>query len=102
MQLDETIFDEAGLGELTPEEKKRMLAYAYKTLETRVGIRLAEVASKEQLEEFSKLSGEGNDEKLFAWLEGAFPDFQKIVQEELSEIKSELADMAQEVLEARK
>jgi hypothetical protein len=101
-QLDDTIFDEAGLGDLTPTEKERMLAYVAKTLETRVGIRLASEATKEQLEEFTEVSNQGNDGQTFTWLEKLFPDFQKIVQEELADIKGELADMAEEVLQARK
>jgi hypothetical protein len=100
-QLDETIFDEAGLGSLTAEEKERMLAYVAKTLETRVGIRLASEATKEQLEEFTEVSSQGDEDKTMAWLEQSFPGFQKIVAEELDEIKGELADMAQEVLQAR-
>lgn len=100
-RLDETIFDEAGLGKLTAEEKERMLAYVAKTLETRVGIRLASEATGEQLEGFTEVSNQGDEDKTMAWLEQAFPGFQKIVAEELDGIKRELADMAEEVLQAR-
>lgn len=99
-QLDQTIFDEAGLSQLTPEEKERMLAYAAKTLETRVGIRLSAEASPEQLAAFAKLSSQDDEQKL-AWLETSFPNYESAVEEELIEIKDELADMAQEVLNAR-
>lgn len=100
-QIDETIFDEAGLGSLTKEEKQRMLMYVAKTLETRVGIRLTSEASKEQLEMFTKLADKGNDDEMLAWLEQVFPNYQQIVDEELREIKGELADVANDVLAAR-
>lgn len=99
-KLDTTIFDEAGLSDLSPEDKERMLAYVAETLEQRVGVCLAGEASKEQLAEFAKVSGQ-NDEKTLEWLEKTFPEYEKIVEEELAEIKGELADMAQEVLKAR-
>ena len=101
-QLDETIFEEVGLNDLTPAEKERMLSYVAKTLETRVGIRLTAEATREQLKQFTKLVDQMDDNQTLAWLEKSFPNSQTILEEELGEIKTELADMAQEVLQARK
>jgi len=98
--LDTTIFDDAGLGVLTPEEKERMLAYVQKTLETRVGIRLAEEADEAQLRTFTELADAGDDEAVYAWL-ATFPQLEAIARTELSDIKAELAFMAPEVLGAR-
>jgi hypothetical protein len=100
-QLDETIFAEVGLKDLTPAEKDRMLSYVTKTLETRVGIRLTAEATPEQLEQFTKLTDQPDDNKTLAWLEQSFPNFQTILAVELGEIKTELAAMTPEVLQAR-
>jgi hypothetical protein len=99
-QINETIFDEVGLKDLTPDEKHRMLGYITKTLDTRIGIRLATEAKKEQLVEFDKLSAQDNDENTLNWLEQSFPNFQFIYDEELNILKTELADMAPEILKA--
>jgi len=99
-RLDETIFDETGLGALTAEKKQRMMAYVYKTLETRVGIRLATEATEVQLREFTELVDKGDEQSVFTWLE-QFPELERLATEELAEIKSELTNMAQDVLDAR-
>lgn len=100
--LDETIFDDTGLSSLTPEQKTRMLTYVEQTLLTRVGIRLTTDASKEQLDEFMKVSEQDDDEVTLKWLAESFPNFQTIVEEELAEIKTDLTDVAEEVLNAGK
>lgn len=51
-QLDDNLLQELGLGSLPPAEKNKMLAHIYETLELRVGMRLAEQMSDQQLDEF--------------------------------------------------
>lgn len=51
-QLDDNLLQELGLGSLPPPEKNKMLAHIYETLELRVGMRLAEQMSDQQLDEF--------------------------------------------------
>ena len=46
-KLDENLLIELGLGSLPPEEKNKMLAHIYETLEMRVGMKLAEQMSRE-------------------------------------------------------
>ena len=54
-KLDDNLLRELGLGALPPQEKNRMLAHIYETLEMRVGMRLAEGMSDQQLDEFEAL-----------------------------------------------
>lgn len=51
-QLDDNLLQELGLGSLPPAEKNKMLAHIYETLELRVGMKLAEQMSDQQLDEF--------------------------------------------------
>ncbi len=51
-KLDNTLLEELGLAALPPEEKNRMLSHIYETLEMRVGMKLAEQMTNEQLDEF--------------------------------------------------
>jgi hypothetical protein len=51
-QLDDNLLQELGLGSLPPAEKNKMLAHIYETLELRVGMRLADQMSDQQLDEF--------------------------------------------------
>ena len=51
-KLDDNLLRELGLGELPATEKNKMLAHIYETLEMRVGMKLAEQMTNEQLDEF--------------------------------------------------
>lgn len=53
-KLDDNLLHEVGLGTLPPHEKNRMLNHIYETLEMRVGMKLAEQMSNEQLDEFER------------------------------------------------
>lgn len=53
-KLDNNLLEELGLGVLPANEKNRMLAHIYETLEMRVGMKLAESMSNEQLDEFER------------------------------------------------
>ena len=51
-KLDDNLLKELGLGSLPAEEKNKMLAHIYETLEMRVGMKLAEQMTNNQLDEF--------------------------------------------------
>ena len=95
-QLDTTFIDEAGLASLSDEQKETMLAYVYKTLYARMGIRFATDATEEQLAEFEQQ----DEANIATWLETAFPNYDEVAEEELAIIKTELTEMAPDVLAA--
>lgn len=138
-QLDDNLLQELGLGSLPPAEKNKMLAHIYETLELRVGMKLAEQMSDQQLDEFegfidgnvdharnflnTNVSGweQGQDyqsqknqagsqgipeDKIipeFAalkWLEKNFPDYKKVVGEELEKLKAEIKAQAPHIIQA--
>ena len=51
-QLDENFLNDIGLGSLPEAQKKPFLQHIYEELELRVGTRLSDGLSDEQLEEF--------------------------------------------------
>ncbi len=60
-KLDNNLLEELGLGGLPPQEKNTMLKHIYETLEMRVGMKLAEQMSNEQLDEFEGfIEGDAN------------------------------------------
>lgn len=106
-KLDDNLLRELGLGELPPQEKNRMLAHIYETLEMRVGMRLAEGMSDQQLDEFEQLmpletdSPEAKKQKekdALVWLETNFPNYKQVVAEELEKLKGEIKASAAQIL----
>ena len=55
LRIDNSLLQEVGLGTLPDIEKNSLLKHIYETLEMRVGIRLADQMSNEQLEDIFTL-----------------------------------------------
>ena len=99
-KLDNTLLEELGLGSLPPEEKNKMLAHIYETLEMRVGMKLAEQMTNEQLDEFESFIDKNDEPGALKWLETNFPDYKKVVAEELEKLKSEIKLSASQIVAA--
>ncbi len=98
-KLDNNLLIELGLGALPTAEKNKMLAHIYETLELRVGMRLAQQMSDEQLTEFETFIDSGNEAGALQWLETNFPDYKSVVADELELLKSEIKQQAPQILE---
>ncbi|MDZ7744311.1 MAG: DUF5663 domain-containing protein [Candidatus Saccharibacteria bacterium] len=99
-KLDNNLLVELGLGSLPNEEKNKMLAHIYETLEMRVGVRLAEQMSNEQLDEFESFIDSSDETGALKWLESNFPDYKKVVAEELEKLKAEVKASAPQIVAA--
>lgn len=106
-KLDDNLLRELGLGDLPPQEKNRMLAHIYETLEMRVGMRLAEGMSDQQLDEFEQLMPVDTDspeirqqkeKAALTWLETNFPNYKQVVAEELDKLKGEIKASAAQIM----
>ena len=73
LKLDNALLDELGLGALPADEKSKMLSHIYETLEMRVGVRLAEQMSDQQLDEFEAFINANDEAGALRWLETTFP-----------------------------
>jgi hypothetical protein len=90
------------LNELPTEEKKKMLAHIYETLELRVGMKLAENMSDAQLDEFEKLADANDEAGSLKWLETNVPNYRDVVVEQLNTLKTEIKASAPQILQASK
>ncbi len=97
-KLDNNFLVELGLGNLPAEEKNKMLAHIYETLEMRVGMRLAEKMSNEQLDEFESFINNNDEAGALKWLESNFPNYKQVVAEELEKLKSEIKQVAPQII----
>jgi hypothetical protein len=73
-QLDDKFLADIGLNDLPEEQKKAFLQHIYDELELRVGTKLSDGMSDEQLEEFESII-DRKDEVIRAWLEEYVPDY---------------------------
>lgn len=99
-KLDDNFLTELGLGALPAEEKKKMLAHIYETLELRVGMKLAQDMSDTQLDDFEKLMDSGNEAGALTWLETNVPNYKEVVASELEVLKQEISATAPAILAA--
>lgn len=99
-KLDDDFLAQIGLAALPAEDKKKMLAHIYETLELRVGMKLAEDMSDAQLDEFEKLMDTGNESGALTWLETNVPNYKEVVASELEKLKAEVKATAPQILAA--
>ncbi|MBX4201694.1 hypothetical protein KW803_02270 [Candidatus Saccharibacteria bacterium] len=99
-QLDDNLLQELGLGGLPPAEKNKMLAHIYETLELRVGMKLAEQMSDEQLDEFEGFIDRNDEAGALKWLETNFPNYKQVVADELEKLKAEIKQTAPQIVQA--
>jgi predicted RNA-binding Zn ribbon-like protein len=98
IKLDDNLLTELGLGSLPPEEKKKMLAHIYETLEMRVGMKLAEQMTDAQLDEFEQFINRNDEAGALRWLETNFPHYKQVVAEEFEKLKAEIRQVAPQIL----
>jgi hypothetical protein len=68
-KLDDDFLASVGLASLPADQKRDMLNHIYSTLELRVGMKLAEQMSEDQLDEFEGYKGwdQTDDDDDFDW-----------------------------------
>ncbi len=99
-KLDDNLLIELGLGSLPPAEKNRMLGHIYETLEMRVGMKLAQRMTNEQLDEFEAFIDRNDEAGALKWLETNFPNYKQVVAEELDALKAEIKAAAPQIVAA--
>lgn len=99
-RLDENFLIELGLGGLPKEEKDKMLRHIYETLEMRVGMKLAQQMSEQQLTEFEAFIDRNDEQGALKWLETNFPNYKQVVGDELEALRNEIKQVAPQILRA--
>lgn len=100
IKLDDDLLQELGLAALPAEEKKKLLAHIYETLEMRVGMKLAERMTDAQLTEFEQFIDRNDEAGALHWLEGNFPNYKDVVASEFETLKKEIGQVAPQILSA--
>src|SRR5689334_21561015 len=99
-KLDDNLLRELGLATLPVAEKNKMLAHIYETLEMRVGMKLAEQMTNEQLDEFEAFIDRNDEAGALKWLESNFPNYKQVVADELENLKGEIKAAAPQIVAA--
>jgi len=73
-QLDDKFLSDIGLATMPEEQKKPFLQHTYDQLEYKVGIRLSEGMTDDQLEEFEAII-DRKDDIISAWLSANAPNY---------------------------
>ena len=94
LSIDDTLLQAAGLSDLPEEEKQKLFAQFREMLEMRVGVRLAQRMSDEQLDEFESFIDTNDQAGALKWLESNFPDYKQVVSEEFEGLKAEITENA--------
>jgi hypothetical protein len=95
---DNQIISDLGLTGLSEDQQMAMLATVYSTLNSRVGIKIADNLTEEQLDQFQKISETGDDAKAQEWLEANVPNYTQLVTEELEAVKKDIIANANDML----
>lgn len=98
IKLDDNLLQELGLGQLPPDEKKKMLAHIYETLEMRVGMELAKQMTDAQLNEFEEFIKRNDEAGALRWLETNFPNYKSVVASEFDKLKLEVKQVAPHIV----
>lgn len=100
IKIDDTLLEEIGLITLPKVERDQMLSQIYETLEMRVGMRLAERMTDQQLDEFERFIDTDDEASALKWLETNFPDYKQVVASELDKLKAEIKQDSSKIIEA--
>lgn len=100
IRIDDTLLEEIGLISLPKPDRDQLLRQIYETLEMRVGMRLAERMTDQQLDEFESFIDTNDEAGALKWLETNFPDYKQVVADELAKLKEEVKGDAPKILQA--
>lgn len=95
IRVDNDFMMEVGLGEMPEAEAQAFKEHAEEELEVRVGQKIGEGLSDEQLNEFAEITDAGEARQ---WLETNAPGFREIVLEVFREFKEEISGARAEIL----
>lgn len=99
-KIDDAFLADLGLTTLPQAEKEAMKHHIYETLEMRVGMKLAQQMSNEQLDEFEAYINRNDEAGALKWLESNFPDYKKVVSDELENLRQEVKATAPQIIAA--
>lgn len=97
-QLDDDFLVSVGLGDMPGDQKEAFKEHLLEELELRVGMRLSEGMSEDQLGEFEKLVNDNNEDGAVNWLETNRPDYKQVVADEMDKLRQEVSANSKAIL----
>ncbi|HAC56243.1 TPA: hypothetical protein DCF80_01970 [Candidatus Saccharibacteria bacterium] len=95
-QLDDKFLSDVGLADLPADQKQAFLQHIYSELELRVGTKLSEGMSEDQLAQFEAFVDQ-DEQKVTSWFERYLPNYQELP--DFQSLKASApADISQTVL----
>jgi len=108
IQIDDSFMSDLGLANASDDQKQALMTQILQTLEMRVGTRLAEELSDDQIDEFEQLTPTEDDTpevveqkqmQMTEWLKTNHPNHEAVIAEELDTLKGELATSLRDVFD---
>lgn len=97
--LDDKIFDQLDMNDLSPTEKENFSRTFFVILNTRVNAKLVEQMDQAQQNEYIRLIGEGDETNITAFKERSFPNLKSIVDTEVSKLVADIKSGAEAITE---
>lgn len=90
VKLDEEFLASIGLADLSDDEKKEALDDIKTALEAKVGVKITQNLSDEQVDQFSNLLSGTDHNAALSWIETNIPNYREIVMQELDAIVDQI------------
>jgi len=88
--LDDKFLINVGLGHLSTDEKKQALEDVKTALEARVGVKLTQSLSDDQVNQFNDILSNDNLNIATEWMENNIPNYREVVMQELDAIVDQI------------
>ncbi len=95
--LNDTIFEQLKMGDLTQEEKVNFSKNFFIALNTRVNARLVAQMSPAQQDHLIELTTSGDETKIAAYKREQFPNIEDIVSQESAKLITDITSGAQSI-----
>ena len=101
ISLDSALLLELGLRGLTADEQRALLSRFYSVLTLRVGSVLGASMTEDELDMFERFINDQDEGQARRWLEETFPRYKSVVTDELSHMKSFIADRVDDAVRSQ-
>lgn len=102
INIDEKLLAELGITGLNGQEQQALIAQLYRTLQQRVGLKIASRLDDKQLAEFETLADKSDDASTQKLLAETMPDYADIVSAEFEQLKKDIRQDTDRVLQQLK
>jgi hypothetical protein len=99
VDIKEDLMRELGLENVDEQKKNEIIDKMSTIILDRMSVRMADVLTKEELDEFDNISASSDQQKALAYLAEKFPNYDMMVMEEVEKLKAELSQQTAEIMD---